>query len=432
MTKRIFIFILLILFSVFLFSAIPLEQAIKNGIKKNTEYKNQLLEQKITELEKENAEKNRLFELSLKGSYLFKSEKMTLELPDMQSAPGIIIPGKEKTIGSRHNYDLNISLTQPIFTGNIIKNNIKIQKTKQSLSTSNKKMLENRITGNIKNSFFRYELLKKRKKSLEILLNDLELHLDKLKEFFKEDLIQKTDILETQLRIEETLMNIEDINKTISQEKVHFKELTSCSVTEVNPDYRERIYDKEESINFFKKNHPSMEILNKKIKMLEIQKKIEKGKYLPQIAAFAELHYGKPGINYFENEWSLYFQGGISLSFRVFDWNKLNNKISMNDYSIKKINNEKKQILDDIKEQLDKLYISKYTLEEKLKKLRKIIQITEEDSELKNQLYNEQQIDNIQYLSSLLKKDRYLSMKDELLAELELIKTSINTLISRR
>ncbi|MFH0883133.1 MAG: TolC family protein [bacterium] len=45
-----------------------------------------------------------------------------------------------------------------------------------------------------------------------------------------------------------------------------------------------------------------------------------KGSYLPTVSAMAAFNYGKPGVNYIQNEWMSYATAGISLNWTVFDW----------------------------------------------------------------------------------------------------------------
>lgn len=47
---------------------------------------------------------------------------------------------------------------------------------------------------------------------------------------------------------------------------------------------------------------------------------------MPQVAAFANIGYGKPGLNMLSNEWDTYALVGVRLSWRVWDWNQARNE----------------------------------------------------------------------------------------------------------
>ena len=65
---------------------IPLKKAVETGIQKDSQYKNRLLDSKITRLDQQKARMKRLFNLDFSGSYLFKSQQMEISFPS--SMPG--------------------------------------------------------------------------------------------------------------------------------------------------------------------------------------------------------------------------------------------------------------------------------------------------------------------------------------------------------
>ena len=408
------------------FASIPLERAIKNGIRINWNQKNRILEEKKQKLNKENAEMKRLFTINFGAVYLYKSDQMEITLPDMNPAPGIIIPGEKILAGAKHNFDLNISLVQPIFTGNILSNSAKIEQIKLNIEEDKTLLNKIEISHAIKSSYFNYILLINKRKSLNTLIKQLNLHYKRINDFYKEDLIKKIDLLETEAKIKEQRINLEDMDKFIRREMINFKNLTNMNIEEINENFTEKIKSRKESFSFLKNNHPFIKSLDKRIKIFSARKKILKGEYMPHINGFAELHYGKPGIDFFENEWSLYFQGGLNIKLLAFNWNKKSRDDVIIKHSIEKIRNQREDFISNGKKYLDQLFETKKSTENKLKILEEIIQLSEEDIELKAKLFEEQQISNVDYLTSLTAKERYVSKKNETSAELELIKMNIN------
>jgi hypothetical protein len=60
-----------------------------------------------------------------------------------------------------------------------------------------------------------------------------------------------------------------------------------------------------------------------------------------------------------------------------------------------------------------------------------LIALSEEDAVLKEELYEERQIPNVDYLAALLTKEKNVLARDEIRIQMEKIKVSINTLIGR-
>ncbi len=418
--KKMFILTIGFLWAVVLCAKIPLQTAIEKGLQRAVNYQNQVLEEKSGELEKRTAQMKKYFSIGFDGSYLFKSEQM--EIP---------FPGQSIIVGAKHNYDMNLSLKQPIFTGNILTNSVKISDIQLAIAQTQTLMEKVEIAAKIKSSYFNYHLLLNKKKSLEPLTRQLNLHLKKIEDFYREELVKKTDLLETRQKIREQEINVEELNHLINSEKIHFEKLCGIDIDTVDADFTEKAGHYDSAFNEFKKSHPVLKTLAERIILLNTQGKIVKGEYLPQIAGFAELHYGKPGIDFFKNQWGFYFQGGIRFDLKLFDWNKKKRQLTTLDYAVKKIVNQRDDFILEGEKHLKQLFDAQHSVEKNMGILDNLIQLAEEDAQLKAELYEEQQVSNIDYLDALFTKERYMSKKNELKMQLELIKVSINRVIGK-
>ncbi|MBN1272311.1 MAG: TolC family protein [Candidatus Aminicenantes bacterium] len=423
----------ILIFSIFflplsLMAEIPLEKAVAQGIQRNMSVKNLVLEEKNSFLEKRKAEKNRLFGLELGGSYLYQSDRMEISFEDFSPFPGSTIPGQNITAGTFHNFDVKMSLVQPLFTGNILKNMVASQEIQTVIAQKQTYLQKLEIAGQIKTSYFRYRLLMDQKGILEALLKKLEIHHQKLLDFYRENLIRKSDLLETEAQIQEQKINLEDLENTIIAEKIHFENLCGLDVEEISDNYKETARDFREALSLFETRHPVLKTLDEQVKLIDIKKQIISGRYLPQVAGFAEVHFGKPGIDYFKNEWSPYFIGGINVNFKLFDGKQKKIDLEILAHSQEKIKNQQADFLREGEKVLRQLFEKKKSTEKQLEILEQLLTLAREDSLIKKDLVREKQISNLDYLASLTTEERYASMRNSLISRHELIKLNINTL----
>ncbi|MGE5340807.1 MAG: TolC family protein [Candidatus Omnitrophota bacterium] len=401
---------------------IPLMKAIEIGIQQDSRYKNQLLSESMAHTNRIRATLKKYFNLDLGGSYLYKSETMEITF----------FPGRIIEAGAKNNYDIKVALTQPLFTGNILANSIKMEAEKEKAETSKTEMLKIELAGRIKTSYFTCRLLENKKKTLEVLAENIRLHLKRLHALYAEEQIKKSDVIETEMQLAETNMTIEDLNRALTEEKINFKKLSTLDIDAIEPTYTESaIGSMDEALSFFKTQHPVLHSMNQNIQFLVLRKRISSGAYLPQINGFAEIHYGKPGIDFFKNKWSLYFQGGIGVNLKLFDWNQLKYEHAIADKSMEQVNNQKTDLIAEAEKNLAQLYSRKASLENQLETLENLMRAAAENASLKEDLYKESQISNIDYLSALLTRERYESLKEEKSVEYQLVKTNINTVIGR-
>lgn len=406
---------------------ISLPDAIKKGLNQDYNLKNQELAIKAIRSQQEIAAKRKRFSVNFNSSYLFKSMKMELELPDMTPLPGITIPGTNREVGALHNFDLNLGVAQPLYSGGILSSGVEKEEIREAVEESRLRLKQAETAGAIKTAYFNHHLLVQKRKSLEKLQRNLELHWTKLRDYFQEELIRKSDVLETRTKIEEVAMQLSDLDRAIAEQRILFHHLCNIEATEIDDTYREPEQNFEQASAFFSQHHPMLKALTHQLKLTEVQCKVISGKYRPQINGFAEVHYGKPGLDFFKNRWGLYFQGGISLSLPIFNWNLKREELAMADISARQIENRRQDFIKENQKRLKQLFSTLQALRTKLDHLERAIALAREDASLKEQLYRENQIDNIDYLSAVITAERYLSMKYELQFQLELVKVSINT-----
>lgn len=410
---------------------IPLKKAIAEGLNRDYEYLNTLLDQEKAGLQQKLSAKRKLFRLDFDASYLYRSETMVIDFPSVQ-IPGVgVFRGKEIEAGLNHNFDVKLSLSQPLFTGGILSSSIKLEEVQKSVQLNRKALQENEIAGRIKSSYFQYLLLSHRRESLITLKKNLDLHRRRIENFLVERMARRTDLLETLSRIEEIQLNINDLDRAIQAEKIHFHRLCGYYPEEIEDTYREESLNQDSALAYFEKNHPVLKTLQNQFDILTLQKKIASGKYLPQVNGFAEVHYGKPGIDFFAKKWSLYLQGGIVLSIPVFDWNRLHGEKTLLDLQQKKLENQRMQFVLDVNKSLEQLYTSLRVLEDKKAHIDRLISYSREDADLKDALFSERQIPNLDYLSALLTREKNSLMKEEIQIQVEIIKVNINTLIGK-
>lgn len=424
------IFPLIFILLVFSVSAkIPIGKAIENGIKLNLDIINIDTELKIIEIENRIKRSDRYFRISSGGNYLFRSEKIEIQFPDIMIAPGSTVPGQKFEGGTFHNFDINISLFQPLFTGNVLSNLIRIGDLKRTLNMNRREVLSLLIKGKIKSVFLKHILLESEKRSLELLKKKIDNHLHRLEDLFREELVGKSQILETEIRSGEISLKIEDVKNNMKSVELIFHELCGYPISEVEPFIPEQVPGKEDSLNAFIKNHPNFKIFSDQKIILEVSKKVVKGGNLPQIGGFAELHHGRPGFNFFSDEWSTYFQGGINIVINLFDQGKSRRENVINDYKINKIKNMEKDLVRKTGFRLSDLYGTLASLRKRLKTIKKMVAISVEESELKKMMFLEKQISNREYLDSVFNVENLRSLRDKIRLQEDLIKVEINTLI---
>ena len=121
----------------------------------------------------------------------------------------------------------------------------------------------------------------------------------------------------------------------------------------------------------------------------------------------------------------------MSVSMPVFNWNKGGRDKNIAEIAARKLQNRRADFVRESEMRLRQFYFLKESLERKLALLDRLAANAGEDARLKESLYEEKQIDHNDYLAALTSRERALSNREELLAEMELLKVGIHTLIGK-
>jgi len=115
----------------------------------------------------------------------------------------------------------------------------------------------------------------------------------------------------------------------------------------------------------------------------------------------------------------------------VFEWNRLRGEKILLDYQEQKLLNQKNKFIQDAAASLEILFASLQKVEEKKAHITQLLEYSKEDADLKEALYVERQIPNVDYLEALLTREKNALLLQEIQIQIERIKVNINTLIGK-
>jgi outer membrane protein TolC len=410
--------------------SVSLPDAVKAGLSRSPSVQSKILEESRLLHLRRFAEKRRLPSFTAGASYQYQSERMVLSIPEQTIAPGITSPGLERSVGTFHTCDVKVGLTQPLYTGGRLKGAVERARLLESIARNETEWERAVYAGEIKASFFRYLLYKQKKTSMMRLHESLSIHLTRLEKLYQEGLAPRSEVLEARKRMGETEIQLDELNHSIESEAIHFHRLCGIQAGSVDSTYQERAIPEPEAGRYFRDRHPFLRAMNRRIELACIEERITRGKYLPELMGYAEFHYGRPGINMFEDQWMSYAVGGVRVSMSLFNWNQKKHETAVPQIARKQIEQEEAEFTDSVNERLDQLYARLDALDTETARLERMIEYARDDAALKARLYEENQIPHTDYLAAMTEYEKYESMRYERLHEIQLTRVSINTLIT--
>jgi outer membrane protein TolC len=408
---------------------ISLPQAITEALAKNLKLNNLQLDVNSFSLEAEKISRQKFFTLKTTGNYLYKSQTIFYELPGI--FPGTGSSGFRLEGGLQHNFDFGLAVSQPISTGGRLSARVSFYRSAELAASRQSDLIVNEIASHLKLLYFEYHRLRAKKNSLLALREQLHLHEQKIASLAEAELTNRLNVLETRMKMEEVATSLLDLDQTLAAIRFEFQRLCDHWPEEVEEDFHEPGLSLEEAIAYFEHNHPQFKIYQEKLNQIELQKRIVQANNFPQIAALAEIHYGRPGLNFFKKDWSLYATVGLAIQFQLFDWHQGRTDIEKLSLEERKIINEREDFAAQIKQELKKLFEQKDILAKKLNHLNDILRLAEEEVKIKEALAQANLLPHLDYLASLQTLEQNRWARQEILILIEEIKVRINSLLAR-
>ncbi len=426
------LFAILLASAMMLPARVTLSRAVADAWAINRGLDSQKLEVAAAAIAERSALRRRRFTAGFEGSYRYSSDAIQVTAADFPFPLGPQVPAGTVILSTPHGTaDLNVTLLQPLHTGGRLASAVKMEAARGAAERDLTRLKKIELAGLVKASFFNHLRFSRKRDSLNSLLASLDLHVKKVARLHEEELVRRSDLLEARARADEARLGLQDLEQLLGQEAVQFRSLCGHDPQDVDFQPGAGADGFEADWEYFLKRHPLLRSLDGRARMLQEQKRASAAAYRPQVSAFAQAHYARPGQNFFVNEWAFYVMGGLRVSLPVFDWNQRGRDLELADIAVRKLENQRADFIRESEKNLRQLYLSLDSVRRKLVLLEGLLANAGEDAALKEKLYEERQIDHFLLLAAMAGQERYRSSRDEALAQLEMLKAAIDTLVGK-
>ena len=283
--------LLLLIYPAFTY-AISLDEAVNQAIKENLNIKQTIYDVKIANYQLKE-DKNLWYpQIFANFSYTTLKDTPYTKIPSIPPIPTLEFKQFNKDF-----YQFDIGFNYPVFTG--FQRIYKIKITKLDIQNKYLNQKE-KITDIIHKVKLAYVDILQAKEILGIYRSQkkaINLHLQQAKEYLKEGLITKVDLLEAKVRLKKVEANIKkaESNLKLAKSKLNLilnKPLNQdFKVEELSINIEHKNFDLQSLYNKALKNKSILKILSTKKKQLDYLSKIEKANFYPKVYAQAKYTY---------------------------------------------------------------------------------------------------------------------------------------------
>ncbi len=241
------------------------------------------------------------------------------------SSESAAIPVPINITGEHNTYTTTLDARQLLWDGGATHLQRRASKINTQVKQQNLEIELHRLNEVVSQLYFNCILLNKQKDILEITKKNLETHLGKLKSSYANGITLKSNVDGMKAEVLLIRQKIRELEaQSFAQMKmlegyigIPLNENTLFEIPEININTSPDIQRAE--MKAFKLNQ---EYLGVSSRILNVTRR-------PVIAAFGQAGYGKPGLNMLSDEFDSYYIVGLTLSWKLWDWNKTRHEKSM-------------------------------------------------------------------------------------------------------
>lgn len=232
------------------------------------------------------------------------------------------------------NYNLKLSLQQPLFTGFKLSSNSQIARLNSLAAKQQYTQAEQDLILSIKNAYWDLFSAEKVKQAVDDNYQQVKAHLNDVQNFFKQGLATKNDVLKVEVQLSEIQLQQIDAKNSVKLAIVNLDNViglplnTDIQVQE-NIEISENLnYELEQLIKSALENRPDLKALNYQVEASKNGITLAESNWYPQIYLTGNYYYNKPNQrilpnqNRFDATWDV----GVGLSFNIWNWGATKNQ----------------------------------------------------------------------------------------------------------
>lgn len=291
--------------------------------------------------------------VGIAASYRRQSKVPELTFPKLNLPPGFppvsLFPDQRLSLGVLDNYDLRLTITQPIFTGLRLLNRYRASQEQWRAHTFEEKRILSELIFRVERDYAQVLRSQRLLVIAETALQQMVAHQTDVAHFVNQGLAREDELLKMKVKVAEAELGLVQARNAL---KLAQTTLVSTMGTPLVPGTRfievpqqERIaVEASHSVELALKNRVELQSLAANHEIAQAMVKVTQGKQFPNVAGFASFGYGRPGMDFIKDEWMDYWLVGISAEWTLWNWGKTNSEIQQARLVLDQTNDTKSEL----------------------------------------------------------------------------------------
>lgn len=338
------------------------------------------------------------------------------------------------------NYNLKLSLQQPLFTGFKLLSSKKAAEYNFNAAESEYSKEMNEAALNIHNSFWNYYRTQEVRNLLEKSLVQIENHLKDTKNFMDNGLVTQNDYLKLQVQYSNTKLQLIEAENNLEVARAVFNKILGLSLeskTEIFVDEAEAKTvedDIEDLVKEAKQNRDELQSLAYRLKAADENISAARSGWFPSVYLTGNYYYSNPNARYqpLTDQWNDTWDVGVTLSWDIWDWGLTSSKTTQAEELSVQTQASLEKLNDNIEVEVYQNYLNLFKSKEKVDVNRLSLDQASENYRITSEKYDQQLATSTDLIDAEVSELQAATNLTSSLIEYSLAKVRLEKAVGRR
>ncbi|HVO72547.1 MAG TPA: TolC family protein [Ignavibacteriaceae bacterium] len=296
-----------------------------------------------------------------------------------------------------NNYNLQLSLRQPVFTGFRLLSSSRIAEYNFNAAQEEFTGDKQQLVLNIKSAYWGLFKANKIKQVVDENVQQVNAHLTDVKNMFNEGLVTRNDMLKVQVQLDEAKLRQIDADNAVKLSKINLNNIIGFpvnadvqTVDTIAPEV-ETVKTYDQLLETAYEKRPELRALDYRVKASETGIKLAQSSWYPQVYLIGDYNYARPNTRIFpvQDKFKDTWDVGVQLSFNIWNWNKTGNQTTQAEMQYEQTKDSYKSLKDAVALDISSNYLNLVKAKERLSVTKLSVEQAEENYKVTNDLFKQ-------------------------------------------
>ncbi len=323
------------------------------------------LQEKITELNVYNANTGYFPDITINGQATYQSEVTKIGLPGGGGPPSV----------SKDQYEGSVDVTQTIFNGGSVGIQKELERAKGEQQIHATEVNLQQIRSQIDQVYFGILLSQQQAKTISLLIENLEEQLSTVRSQVENGILlpSQQHILEAEL-----ISARQDSIDNYSNIRAGYNVLGEIIGEEITPETELVLMQEQPNYESLYPKRSELDLFESQRRSLEKQRELVRTKRMPSLSAFGTAAYGRPGLNFLNDDFHDYYIAGLKVQWNVWGFFNANREQQVLKIEQQKIDQDQRAFQRQLNASLDRISERIESIKENMMRDQEIIELRQQ------------------------------------------------------